>query len=291
MANTSLFRKISFETARSFLQKEKEPAAPARFSAPVRFPYGAFQFKMTIGKGIDFEIQAGNDFKTWARVDSGTSKGEVIDYLDSSASKFSYRFYRIMEEGRTRSTNVIGYVTVTVPPGYSMVGNPLNATSNAVPDLFKGFPNGTVVSKFNARVFGLNENQLSNNKWANPYETLAPGEGAIVFNPTTDYKMLNFVGEVMEDDYSLPIPAGFSVRSALAPLPGRVHEDLGFPASEGDVIHLFDTNKQQYVLYPFNDKEKWAANPPVVSVGEAFWVEKTAPKSWHRANLRKLEIA
>jgi hypothetical protein len=253
----------------------------------VRFPYGAFQFKINAAAGVEYEIQASSDFKSWTTIEHGASKGEVVEYLDSSASKFGHRFYRTVT-GDERSANMMGYATITLAPGFSMVANPFKAPSNTVAELFKGLPEGVCVNKFDTRMFGLNENILKNGKWTSSSETLLPGEGALLFNPTSDYKPLNFVGEIMEDDYSMPIPAGFSMRSSLVPLAGRIHEDLGFPISEGDVIHLFDTNRQQYVLYPFNDSAKWSANPPMINAGESFWVEKALPKTWNRQSLRKL---
>lgn len=267
------------------MQKNGEAAPAPTLSEPVRFPYGAFKFKIGSTPGVEYEIQVSSDLKNWTTVDQESSKANAIDYLDSQASKFSYRFYRTMT-GETRSLNVIGFVTVTLAPGFSMVANPFNAPSNTIPNLFKGLPEGTAVNKFDTRLFGLNENIFKDGKWSNTYESLTPGEGAILFNPTSDYVPLNFVGEVLEEDFSMPVPAGFSIRSSLVPLPGRIHADLGFPIADGDVIHLFDRNDQKYVLYPY-DPEKWTQNPPTIGAGEAFWVAKTSPGSWSRPNLRR----
>jgi hypothetical protein len=163
-----------------------------------------------------------------------------------------------------------------------MIANPFDAPSNAVGELFKELPEGATLNKFDTRFFRLNENSFKNGKWTNPSETLVPGEGAILFNPTSDYKPLSFVGDLMQGQLSLPIPGGFSIRSSLVPQPGRIHADLGFPIAEGDVIHLFDRDRQKYVLYPY-DPAKWASNPPILSVGEAFWVAKTLPGNWVRS--------
>jgi hypothetical protein len=286
MANTAFLKKFTFD---AFLRRDGGARAPqpTRLNAPHRFPYGAFKFNVATMPNAEFEIQASSDFKNWTTIERAFSKTETLEYLDSSASKFSYRFYRTLS-GDVRSANMVGYATITVPPGHSMVANPFHAVSNTVTDLFKGLPEGTALTKFNTRVFQLNENYFRNGRWTNPGETLVPGEGAILFNPTSDYKPLNFVGEVMEDEYSLPIPAGFSIRSSLVPLAGRLHEDLGFPVSEGDIIHVFDNDRQKYILYPYNDAAKWAANPPTVNACEAFWVEKVSPKTWNRPNLRRL---
>src|ERR1700752_723227 len=117
MASTSFFRRINVD-ARFNSKKQAQQVLPPRLSAPVRFPYGAFQFKIGSVPNVDLEIQASSDFKSWTSIETETSKGEVTEYLDSSASKFNHRFYRVMA-GEVRSANVLGYVTVTIPPGFS----------------------------------------------------------------------------------------------------------------------------------------------------------------------------
>jgi hypothetical protein len=261
-------------------RRSRDPVAPPVLGPAVRFPYGPFQFKIKAGKGVQFEVHATTDLKSWHPIAAETSGAEVFDYVDSDASKFSYRFYRLLA-GEVYSANVIGYATITLPPGFSMIANPFDAPSNTVSELFKELPEGTTLNKFDTRFFRLNENSFKNGRWTNPSETLVPGEGAILFNPTSDYKLLSFVGDLMQGQLSLPIPGGFSIRSSLVPQPGRIHTDLGFPIAEGDVIHLFDRDRQKYVLYPY-DPDKWAANPPVLSVCEAFWVAKTLPGNWVR---------
>ena len=257
-------------------------AAPPTLSGATRFPYGPFRFKTRLGKGNAYIIEASTDFKTWTPVSKGISSAEEFEYVDSDASKFGHRFYRVLA-GELLSNNVIGYAAVALPPGFSMIGNPLVSPENTVGKLFKDWPEGTSLNKFDTRLFRLAENTVKAKQWTNPSERLMPGEGAIFFNPTSDYKSHSFVGEVAQGQLSIPIPAGFSVRSSLVPLPGSL-EELGFPITNGDVIHLFDRDRQKYVLHPYED-DKWQAGPPVVSVGEAFWVAKTEPGNWTR-NLR-----
>jgi len=177
------------------------------------------------------------------------------------------------------SANAVGYATINVPPGYSMIANPLQARPNTVSAILPGMPDGTALNKFDTRLFKLTENTVKGGRWINANETLSPGEGAIFFNPTADFKHINFVGEVMQGNLLLPIAAGFSVRSSQLPKPGRLHADLGFPISDGDVVHLFDRDRQKYVIYEYEPK-KWESNPPVVGVGESFWIGKTKPGNW-----------
>ena len=251
--------------------------APPVLVTPVRFPYGPFRFHSQLPKGLAYEVQASTDLKNWIPLFEDTSPGEV-ECTDSNAAKFSYRFYRMNVEG-TISANVVGYATVTLPPGFSMIANPLEAKDSSVAELFKAMPEGTTFSKFDPQSSRLNENTFAQGKWTNPWEKLVPGEGAIIFNPTSDYKSLNFAGNVRLGSFSIPIPVGFSMRSSPVPLPGRLQADLHFPVAEGDVIHLFDRDQQKYVLHPA-DAPEWNSSPPVVGVGESFWVAKQSAKNW-----------
>jgi hypothetical protein len=264
-------------------RRNQVPVLPPVLGPAVRFPYGAFQLKAKITKGAQYEIQATTDLQHWHTISTDTAAEETIEYVDSDASKFSHRFYRIVA-GVVRSANVMGYASTTLPPGFSMIANPFDARSNTVSDLLKDMPEGTKINKFDTRFFQMNENIFRGGTWSNASEKLVPGEGAILFNPTSDYKSLSFVGDVMQGNLSIPIAGGFSVRSSMVPQAGRLHTDLGFPIAEGDVIHLFDRDRQKYVLYPY-DPVTWTANPPIVSVGESFWVAKTSPGNWTRSIL------
>ena len=279
MGRKNILGSVGGSIASLFAKKSKSVLiAPPHLTSPERFPYGAFQFKFRLPKGVEYEVHASPNLQTWAPILSGKAATESIDSLDSQASRFSYRFYRVLAEG-IWSDNVVGYASISAPPGYSMVANPLHATTNAVSAIFPGMPDGTMLNKFDTNLFKLTENAVHGGEWINSDETLTPGEGAILFNPTTDFKTINFVGEVLQGELLMPIAAGFSVRSSQIPRPGRLHSDLGFPISEGDVVHLFDRDRQKYVIYEY-DAKRWDSNPPVVGIGEAFWIGKTKPGNW-----------
>ena len=269
------------EFVTSFMKRKPVVAGPPHLMTPVKFPHGPFQFRIQITPGATYEIQTSTDLKNWTTRSSGTAVGETVEYLDSDAPKHTFQFYRAIAGGTFPSRNVLGYATVSLPPGFSMIANPFNATSNAVATILPGMPDGTTLSKFDTSLFRLTDNSVKNGKWINPGETLNSGEGAIIFNPTTDFKFIDFSGDVNLGNLSSPIPAGFSIRSSLVPQPGRLSTDLGFPVSDGDVIHLFDRDSQKYLIYPYPSKE-WDSNPPVVGVGESFWVGKTSPGNWTR---------
>jgi hypothetical protein len=259
-------------------------------SAPVlrearRFPYGPFSFRADVTEDASYTVAVSSDLVNWITMVSGLGGNERMEYLDVEAAKYSQRFYRVLADG-VRSTTVVGFVAMTLPPGFSLIGNPLRCVSNSVGELFKSWPDGTSLHKFDTRLFKLNESAIVRGRWSRPAETLGSGEGAIFFNPTNDYKSHTFVGEVLEGNLSTPIPAGFSLRSSLVPQPGNLSDDLRFPVADGDEIHLFDRDQQKYVIYPFADG-KWKGPAPILGAGEAFWVAKKAAANWTRSlNLR-----
>ncbi|HWV98347.1 MAG TPA: hypothetical protein VNZ64_01520 [Candidatus Acidoferrum sp.] len=257
--------------------KRRHAIVPPALGDPLRFPYGPFRFRTRLAKGTEYTVLASPDLRTWSPTSMSVAKEEVVEYVDSEAFKFTCRFYR-MQVRQVFSANVIGYASVSLPPGFSMIANPFD-TPQTVGETFKGWPQGTTLNRFDTMLFKLVENDFKDGKWSNPHEKLVPGEGAIFFNPTSDYKSASFVGDVIQGSLSVPIPAGFSIRSALVPQPGNLADDLRFPISNGDVIHLFDRERQKYVLHPYQDG-RWTAGPPIIGVGEAFWVAKTDPGNW-----------
>jgi len=279
MEPKNLLNSLSDSVTSFFVRKRKTAVlTPPHLTSAARFPYGPFQFKFQMPKGVGYEIQASTNLQIWGPILAGKSSDEPVDCVDSEASKFNYRFYRVIAEA-IPSDNVVGYVTMNAPPGYSLIANPLQAPSNAVSAILPGLPDGAMLNKFDWHLFKLSENEVKHGKWFNPNETLATGEGAIFFNPTSEIKNINFAGEVMQGKLMMPIAAGFSVRSSQIPKPGRLDTDLGFPISAGDVVHLFDRDRQKYTIYEY-DPKNWDSNPPLLGVGEAFWIGKTTPSNW-----------
>jgi hypothetical protein len=278
MDRKNIFGSVGQSISGLFGRKSKAVTAAPRLGSAARFPYGPFQFKFQIAKGVPYEIHASSNLQAWDPISSANSTGEPVEYVDSDASKFNLRFYRVLAE-TVFSDNVLGYASINVPPGYSLIANPLQAPSNAVSAILPDMPDDTSLNKFDTHLFKLTDNTVKNDKWINPGETLSPGEGAIFFNPTSDFKNISFVGEVLQGVLLLPIASGFSIHSSQIPKPGRLHADLGFPVHENDVVHLFDRDHQKYVIYEY-DQKKWDSNPPILGVGESFWIGKTTPGNW-----------
>src|SRR5436305_1085246 len=94
MKLNSLIQKISERAP--FIRKKSEALAPPSLVEAVRFPYGPFQFKTHLPKGAPYEVQSCTDLQNWTSICKEEAAAEQVEYLDSDASKFSYRFYRLL---------------------------------------------------------------------------------------------------------------------------------------------------------------------------------------------------
>src|SRR6266566_3762539 len=133
------------------------------------------------------------------------------------------------------SQNVVGYVTVQAPAGFSIIANPLdNKTGNNLNTILTGVPPGTTVYKYDGAT-GFSSS-VNFGTWS-PDLTLAPGEGAFIqlAAPAT----LTFVGEVTLGAASNhQIPAGFSIQASSVPQSDKL-ENLQFPADLGDTVYFY----------------------------------------------------
>jgi len=179
------------------------------------------------------------------------------------------------------SVNAVGFVTVDVPPGLSMIANPLTAPTNTVAALFAGVPDGTTIYKYDGTTFSLNTFEFGD--WGNPTEKLVPGEGAFIRNPGTTPLPITFVGEVSQGSLSHPIPGPnkLSIQSSEVPQAGKLVADLAFPVTEGDTVYQYDNASKLYVSHTFEFGD-WSGGEPQPKVGESFFVRKVDSKPWTR---------
>src|SRR3954463_7497868 len=109
------------------------------------------------------------------------------------------------------SVNAVGYVNLTLTPGFTMVSNPLNAADNKIETLFSNFQggvrDGTTVYQFVNGNFKIANYLEAFGSWSGDAvgQTTLPGEGVFVFLPgptvagEAPNKVLTFVGEVPQN--------------------------------------------------------------------------------------------
>ena len=160
-----------------------------------------------------------------------------------------------------------------------MIANPLRSSFNTVGRLLPQMPEGTRLSRFHSLRYQMSDNRVVSGRWLRPEEELEPGEGVILFNPTSESMTRCFAGNVILERQSVTLAAGFSIRSSFLPLSGRLETDLGFPAAPGDAIHLYDRAAQNYVIHE-RGPDGWQPAPPVLNAGESFWVAMHSSATW-----------
>jgi hypothetical protein len=191
------------------------------------------------------------------------------------------------------SVNAVGYVKVTLKPGFNLVSNPLTAANNSIAELFKniegGVPGGLSIFKFSGGNFlpTVLYDDLDNKfiPEDTALETVTPGNGVFVFNPGTTDLTLTFVGEVPQGDLSNALPQGFSIKGSQVPQAAKP-DAIGMPGTPGDRLFRYIPATRSYQDWLFDDLDnKWIPDPglPVINVGEAFFLFRAnTAGTWNR---------
>jgi len=187
------------------------------------------------------------------------------------------------------SVNMVGYINHTVPSGFSLIANQLNASpDNRVTTLFAAPPDGTQVSKFIPATSTFEGITFVDGAWEgdNVNMTLNPGEGVFI-NPPSSFQV-TFVGEVALSS-SVPLVPGFQIISSALPqslpLTGTPPAGLGFPVAEGDQTFLFDPASDTYKIDSFIDGawEGDSLGVPTPAIGQAFYYKRASgTANWTR---------
>ncbi len=178
------------------------------------------------------------------------------------------------------SVNIVGYVNLTIQPGFSMISNPLQGQSTSIPTLIPAPPEGTSVFKFNPATGGYSVAQFVDGAWEGSAVTLAPGEGVFIRNSSASAFTLTFTGEVVQSS-SVALPQGFSIASSVLPQSGSLSSQLQFPVTEGDAVYFYNPNTGGYSIFNYIDGA-WEPTEPVAQAGQAFFLRKSAARNWVR---------
>lgn len=187
-------------------------------------------------------------------------------------------------QGNVYSVNVVGYINLTLNPGYNMLANQLdNGNGNILQDILPNPPGNLTVWKFT----GAGYQQASyvalgggTGLWiGGDAMSLAPGEGAFFQNTDAAAYNITFVGEVRQgDNMAIDIPVGYKIVSSIPPQAGALQTDLNFQPSLLDTIWMWTGNGYDQFSYV----GVWVPGEPTVDVGEAFWSQSTDHKTWTR---------
>ena len=177
------------------------------------------------------------------------------------------------------SVNMVGYINLNIPKGFSMIANQLNATpDNTVATVLANAPENTTVYKFTplpAPAHYVTANFSADNPgWLPANLTMNPGEGVFISvdpNFAPSGFTATFVGEVQLVS-STPVINGFSMLSSVIPQSTDL-DSMGFPSRENDTVYRFNNVTSSFFTYNFSvDNPGWAPPLPTPNVGEAFFI-------------------
>jgi hypothetical protein len=203
------------------------------------------------------------------------------------------------------SVNMVGYINCSIPVGFTMLANQLNASpNNLVTSVLPAPPDGTAIYKFNRASQGYDSmNYIDGLGWDDggtgvlDTMTLGPGEGCFLGVNTAF--TATFVGEVALAT-SIQILSGFQIISSALPqslqLDGAANDGnaaapvgLGFPIADGDTVYQYNPASGGYNFSEYIAGLGWNTDtglPPAPGICEAFWFGGAAAsgdsRTWSR---------
>ena len=193
------------------------------------------------------------------------------------------------------SVNAVGYINLTMCPGFNLAANQLNATgNNRLDTVLPAAPLETQVLKFSNNNYGADISDGS--AWldagtGNPSTTtVSPGEGFFYFNPGATPVTATLVGEVPQGDVGFSMGPGFSLVSSKVPQDISLTAANGFPQVLEAQYLTFDCATQNYNTALINDGTGWldsstgglADARPMVGQGFFIFNPGGTPMVWVR---------
>jgi hypothetical protein len=204
----------------------------------------------------------------------------VVDASDS-AGVYRLKDYR----GKVFSVNVVGYVNLRLPPGLSLIANPLYYTNNTLAFWMPNVPDGSQVYKFTpGGGYEVSTFDGIDGGWSNPNLDVSIGTGFYFHNPSSNVLELTFVGEVLQGELVNPLPAGISTKGSLVPQYGSINTLHNIPGEPGDEIRIFTNDLQgggAYEISTYTADQGWLPDIQL-GVGQGFWSQKQNPQNWVR---------
>lgn len=225
------------------------------------------------------------DYLNWNPLGTAVLQAPSRTITDASAGSAPQRFYRAKTTpGEARLASQVGFIKRRIPTGYTMLGNQLNAGDHRIAALWPNPPSGLLLYKYDPGRKQYRINSASSAGWLDPQMSLAPGEGAIAYNPGAALT-LTFTGEVWPG-FGLFLPRGNSIVCSPVPQAGPVSTRLGLPFGQsGDAIYRLMGPQLTYRTYT-STGGSWTPGPePSMGFGEAFWVKKLSMVAANENNL------
>jgi hypothetical protein len=193
------------------------------------------------------------------------------------------------------SVNSVGYINLTLAPGFNLVANQLNATgNNRLDTVLPAAPLETQVLKFANNNYSSDISDGSawfDNSTGNPSTTtISPGDGFFYFNPGGTPVTATLVGEVPQGDVGFSMAPGYNLVSSKVPQDISLTAANGFPQVLEALYLTFNSATQNYNSTLINDGSAWFNNDtgepadarPTVGQGFFIFNPGATPMAWVR---------
>jgi hypothetical protein len=209
----------------------------------------------------------------------------------------------VMAQTNVYSLNAVGYINVTVVPGFNIIADPLigqpdpitgtlNTIGTLLPNNSNQLVQATVWSYDPALPGGYTNDTASTkgnsntNGWKNGGQiTMQPGQAVWFDNPFPTNLTFTFVGTVPSGSLTNTINTGFNLISSILPMSGDlVTNSLSMftnPTTQ-DTVWVYSPAITNYITYTYTKKSgTWTSagvqsDPIVPFVGSGFWYQTTA---------------
>jgi hypothetical protein len=200
------------------------------------------------------------------------------------------------------SLNVVGYINLSLTPGYNLVANQLDldgtGTNNTVAGVFgTQLPAGSEVYTWNgtgfnaASIFSVPRTGGAAAWTQGGTAPLNPGMGCYIQVPSA--VTVTTVGQVLQGSLvnpNIPAAGGYALLSSMVPISGTI-TSLNYVATAGDQIFFWDNTltppgfdpAYNYTVPRTGGAATWAVPPgvPTINVGQGFFLNaKAANTVW-----------
>jgi hypothetical protein len=192
------------------------------------------------------------------------------------------------------SLNVVGYINVTCPAGYSMIANQLNNGTNGLAEVLPSAPALSEVLKYNASKSDYDTAVTDGSgAWftlggAPSPMTVKPGEGFFFLNNGSTTVTNTFVGEVPQGALSVSLLGNnYTMASAPTPVAYKLDATSGFPLAALMTYLVYNPAISDYTTY-VSDGTGWftlGGTPvatPTADIGKGFFINVSgATVAWN----------
>jgi len=207
-----------------------------------------------------------------------------------------------MAQGNVYSLNVVGYVNITLKPGYNLITAPLSAADNGVNTVLKNcnppIPANSLLFTWDSvnATYAQALTADGANGWVdsqfNPATTqIPPGTAFFVQNAGAAPVTLTLTGTVLQNTNPVALAVGYSFIGDTEPLSADITTN-GFPVVDNSLLYTWDATGQTY-----NQALTGQASPPAFldsqfnpvvvapSIGQGFIYFNPAASAatWNRA--------